>query len=404
MSFNFSNRNVLLITGVVLSAIIFFIDIQTPLGVVDGISYIAIITLTIWLDDKRYTLGAALFTILLTILGFLFSPQGEPLPIVITNRLLTIGTIAVTTILILKYKKSVLVIKDQQAEMHQLNINLKKHNLQLEKKAKERMMILEEAVNELNKTKEDLTSALAEEKELNDLKSRFVSMASHEFRTPLATILSSLSLLRKYGEQNEREKQIKHINKIKVSVNNLTDIINDVLTISKIEEGKVPVASEVLNIRTLTQEIVREMQGITKENQEIIYVHSGIEEISSYSKILKHILLNLLSNAIKFSPEGKPIEIITNIINGNVSIRVKDSGIGISEEDQKHLFERFFRAQNATNIQGTGLGLNIVAKYVEFIKGEITFKSRLNEGTTFTITFSANPDIESLLPSKRHRT
>lgn len=260
-------------------------------------------------------------------------------------------------------------------------------NSDLEKRVKERTMILEEAIAELNQTKEDLNNALQKEKELNDLKSRFVSMASHEFRTPLATILSSLSLATKYSEKGDKENQAKHVNRIKISISSLTDILNDFLSISKFEEGKVSASFENLNIREFVSEIMKEVQTIAKEGQKINYSHSGNTEVTSDKKFLRHILLNLVSNAIKFSPEEKPIELKTEANNSHFNLSVKDSGIGISEEDQKHVFERFFRAHNATNIQGTGLGLNIVSKYVEMLDGTIDFKSALEKGTTFTINF-----------------
>ncbi|TAL63297.1 MAG: PAS domain-containing sensor histidine kinase [Bacteroidetes bacterium] len=258
-------------------------------------------------------------------------------------------------------------------------------NTDLEKRVKERTMILEEAISELNQTKEELNDALQKEKELNDLKSRFVSMASHEFRTPLATILSSLSLATKYSEKGDKENQAKHINRIKTSIGNLTDILNDFLSISKFEEGKISASPEKLNIKEFVSELLKEVQSIVKTGQNLDYTHSGYAETVSDKKFLRHILLNLLSNAIKFSPEGKSIVLKTEVNKSHFIFSVKDSGIGISEEDQKHLFERFFRAHNATNIQGTGLGLNIVSKYVEMLDGTIDFKSALAKGTTFTI-------------------
>jgi len=274
----------------------------------------------------------------------------------------------------------------KKAEIERLRLanELRMANIDLEKRVKERTMILEEAIEELNKTKEELNEAVRKEKELNELKSRFVSMASHEFRTPLTTILSSLSLATKYGELNDTEKQLKHISRIKNSVTNLTDILNDILSISKLEEGKVSVLFEKFDLKELANEIVQEMQSIA--TQQINYHHTGGNEIHLDKKILKHILLNLISNAVKFSAEGGLIEVGSEVTNESIILTVKDNGIGISAEDQKHLFERFFRAQNAGNIQGTGLGLNIVAKYVEMLKGSIDFTSKLEVGTTFIIT------------------
>ncbi len=258
-------------------------------------------------------------------------------------------------------------------------------NAELETRVRERTMILEEAVDELNKTKEELKIALQQEKELNDLKTRFVSMASHEFRTPLATILSSISLVSKYKDLDEKVLQDKHIVRIKTSVLTLTDILNDVLSISKLDEGGIRAKPERFSIRSIATEVLKEMEGLTKKGQKIVYTHHGETEVFLDRNFMKHILINLTSNAIKFSPENKNIEWSSEIKSDALILKIKDQGLGISEEDQKHLFQRFFRAQNVTNIQGTGLGLNIVAKYLELLQGRITFESKLGEGSTFTM-------------------
>lgn len=262
---------------------------------------------------------------------------------------------------------------------------LKNYSDELEKQVKNRTLILEEAIEELERTKKDLYKALDKERELNELKSRFVSMASHEFRTPLTTMMSSLSLVTKYGEQNDKENQNKHVSKIKTSINTLTDILNDFLSVSKLEEGKVENSPEEINLKLFISDIISEMHTMIANNQKIIQHHTGDEIAFLDKKSLKNILFNLISNAIKFTPENGSIEITSAVSDDNVEIMITDNGIGISQEDQKHLFERFFRAHNATHIQGTGLGLNIVARYVELMKGSINFESEENNGTTFTI-------------------
>lgn len=262
---------------------------------------------------------------------------------------------------------------------------LKNDSFELEKQVKNRTLILEEAIQELEKTKKDLHNALKKEKELNELKSRFVSMASHEFRTPLTTMMSSLSLVKKYGEQNDTQNQNKHVNKIKTAINNLTDILNDFLSVSKLEEGKIENMPEEMNVRNYISDIISDMKPMAVNGQTIIQRHTGPDIGSVDKKLLKNVLFNLISNAIKFSPDGGAIEIDSQLSNYSLKVSVKDNGIGISKEDQKHLFERFFRGHNATHIQGTGLGLNIVAKYAEFMNGTINFESEENKGTTFTI-------------------
>lgn len=262
---------------------------------------------------------------------------------------------------------------------------LKNYSADLEKQVKNRTLILEEAIAELEKTKKDLKNALDKEKELNELKSRFVSMASHEFRTPLTTMLSSLSLVTKYGEQNDKDNQTKHVTKIKTSITNLTDILNDFLSVSRLEEGKIENMPEYINLKTFIAEVISEMKAMATNGQVLKQKHTGNEEANIDKKLVKNILFNLISNAIKFSPNGGTVEIATQVLNSTIKISVTDSGIGISKGDQKHLFERFFRGHNATHIQGTGLGLNIVAKYTEIMNGTIDFESKENQGTTFTI-------------------
>jgi PAS domain S-box-containing protein len=268
----------------------------------------------------------------------------------------------------------------------QIDEKIKHYSQELEMQVRNRTMILEEAIQELEKTKQDLNMALEKERELNELKSRFVSMASHEFRTPLATIKSSLSLVKKYGELNDTEKQDKHISKIKSSISNLTDILNDFLSVSQLEEGKVSNLSEELNLPEYLIEITAELQTICKAGQKINYVHEGQDIVHFDRKLLRNILFNLVSNAIKFSDENSAIDIFTSVNATETTLKVSDHGVGITKQDQVHLFERFFRGRNVTHIQGTGLGLNIVARYVEMLNGNIKFESEENVGTTFTIT------------------
>jgi PAS domain S-box-containing protein len=262
---------------------------------------------------------------------------------------------------------------------------LKNYSAELEKQVRNRTLILEEAVEQLEKTKLELHNSLEKERELNELKTRFVSMASHEFRTPLTTMLTSLSLVTKYGENNDKSSQAKHVGKIKSSIHNLTDILNDFLSVSKLEEGKIENLPEMLNIQTYISDIISEMEFLAVNNQVIQYNHTGKSIGNLDKKLLKNILFNLISNAIKFSPEGGIIDVKSSIEDAKFKISVQDHGIGISKDDQKHLFERFFRGHNATHIQGTGLGLSIIAKYAELMNGTIDFESQENKGTTFTI-------------------
>lgn len=263
---------------------------------------------------------------------------------------------------------------------------LKNYSAELEKQVKNRTLILEEAIEELEKTKKNLHTSLEKEKELNELKSRFVSMASHEFRTPLTTMMSSLSLISKYGKNNDAENQAKHIGKIKSSINLLTDILNDFLSVSKLEEGKIENNPKEIKLQDFIAATILEMNSMTQQGQQILQLHSGKETAMLDQKLLRHVLFNLISNAIKFSPKDGEITVSSTVHDPATVIAVKDNGIGISAADQKHLFERFFRGHNAIHIQGTGLGLSIVAKYAELMQGTLTFESTEHKGTTFTLT------------------
>jgi PAS domain S-box-containing protein len=242
-----------------------------------------------------------------------------------------------------------------------------------------------------NKVKErtlELTHALEKEKELNEMKSRFVSIASHEFRTPLSAILSSTSLIDHYVTPDQEEKRRKHIDRIKSSVKNLTSILDDFLSLEKLEQGKVEAHNSEFNLKDFIQDAIDEIDGMLKrKNQHVEFIYQGEEEVYQDKKILRNVLLNLLSNAVKYSQDGKTVYVTTTVKSGKANIAVKDEGIGIPAEAQKKLFDKFFRAKNATNIQGTGLGLNIVKRYVELLDGDIAFVSKENEGTTFTVEF-----------------
>jgi signal transduction histidine kinase len=252
-------------------------------------------------------------------------------------------------------------------------------NEYLEKRVEERTKQLREAYQQVKQ-------ALDKEKELNELKSRFVAMASHEFRTPLSAILSSASLIARYDKTEQQPQRLKHVQRIQKSVQSLNAILNEFLSLSKIEEGRESVQPKPTDLVALVQDLCEELNPLCKENQHILckLPASSLPWVQD-ERILKNILTNLLSNSLKYS--DKEVELIMQPLdNKTLRIEVKDYGIGIPEEEQKYVFTRFFRAGNATNVSGTGLGLHIVKKYVDLIGGDISFQSRENQGTTFYLT------------------
>ncbi|MCP9767506.1 PAS domain-containing sensor histidine kinase [Lacihabitans sp. LS3-19] len=257
----------------------------------------------------------------------------------------------------------------------------------LEKEVEERTLILKEAIQKLEKTKNELDNSLKREQELNSMKTKFISIASHEFRTPLSTILSSLSLMEKYIELDDKDKRVKHIDRIKKSIKNLTEILNDILSVNKIEEGKVIVKPDSFNVIGFCKELILDLQGLLKNGQEIKLILDEFDSpfIFQDPKLLRHILVNLLTNAIKFSYENSKIELIVKLEKSDAYFTVKDSGVGIPEADHKKLFTRFFRSSNVENIQGTGLGLSIVLQYVNYLEGTIKFSSEVGVGSIFNV-------------------
>jgi PAS domain S-box-containing protein len=289
---------------------------------------------------------------------------------------------------ITKRKEIENAVLEQKEQLADINLKIEELNNDLEQKVELRTQQLQETLVQLQNSKEELTKALSKEKELSDLKSRFVSMASHEFRTPLSTILSSASLVAKYTETVQQENRDKHIQRIKTSVNNLTDLLNEFLSIGKIEDGKITAHYTQFNIKEMLETVCAEMQNLVKPGQHIQYSHTGDTIVNLDPALLRNVILNLLSNAIKFSPENGIITFNSTTGQNEIVITVKDSGIGISKEDQEHLFERFFRGTNASNIQGTGLGLHIVSKYIELMDGQISYTSELEKGSEFIVKFT----------------
>jgi two-component system sensor kinase FixL len=274
--------------------------------------------------------------------------------------------------------------KEKEAEER-----IKEYAMELEKLVEERTASLRSTVKALQEAKEEVSMSLEKEKELNQLKSRFVSMASHEFRTPLSSIQLSASLIEKYAEPFDNPNIAKHVIKIKSAIGNLTTILNDFLSLERLEAGHVKPTFTNFDLVKFAEELTEELQLIAKQNQLILYQHTGTKSMVVLDQnLLKNCIINLVANAIKYSGENTFIEFNTEINDSQCIITVKDNGIGIPEVDHKHLFQPFFRAHNTGNIPGTGLGLNIVLRYAKLMNGTVSFKSNLNQGTLFSIIFN----------------
>jgi len=242
-------------------------------------------------------------------------------------------------------------------------------------------------ITDQKKAEEDMINTLRREKELNEMKSRFVTLASHEFKTPLSVILSSVSLIEKYPDADQQDKRLKHIHRIKSNVNNLKQILNDFLSLEKLEGGIVQNCPAETDVALLTREAIQDMDGSLKEDQHIQLQTEGTPRLIPVDiQLLRNILNNLLSNAIKYSPESTTVDCTLYYQPATVDIQVRDRGIGIPLEEQQYLFERFFRATNSTGISGTGLGLSIVKRYLDLMGGHIRLNSVPGEGSTFTVT------------------
>ena len=281
-------------------------------------------------------------------------------------------------------------MRQQQLQLEQVTDEIRSLNAELELKVEERTLILKDALQKLEKSQEELSDALDKERQLNEIKSRFVSMASHEFRTPLSAVLSSASLISKYTTTEQQANRDKHINRIKDSVKHLNDLLEDFLSLGKLDEGKVGTVPVSFSIREKITNTIDDMKGILKPEQRIEYHHQGDELVVSDKNMVRNMLINLISNAIKFSDNDGLVTVTSTVDAEKALISVQDEGIGISEEDQKHLFTSFFRGKNAINIQGTGLGLHIVKRYLDLLGGSIHLQSELGKGTRITITLPVN--------------
>ena len=276
-----------------------------------------------------------------------------------------------------------------QEQLTTLNSNLEEIVKERTTELKTRNSDLKQEVGKRRKSEAQLKVSLAKERELNELKSRIVSIISHEFKTPLTSIKSSAELIEMHIESNSpAEKYQKHIINIDRSVNSLSNIISETLLIGKIESGALKPEYESSHIRELIKEIVQTVEnGVGKNHSILVETGDEVPELVNTDKrLFTQILTNLLSNAAKYSPDAEIIELNFNIDEGHLHFSVVDYGLGIPEKDQKFLFEMFHRASNTGSIEGVGLGLAIVKKSIEELKGNLEFTSSENQGTTFMVS------------------
>jgi PAS domain S-box-containing protein len=273
-------------------------------------------------------------------------------------------------------------------------------NESLEKKVTKRTKELQHSVDELSELNDlfkdeimrrkhaeaRIKTALQKEKELNELKTKFLSLVSHEFKTPLSGILTSATLAAKYTQSDQQDKREKHLNTIKNKVHYLTSILNDFLSIERLESGKVTYKFDNFSLLNLVNEVVYNANVTLKSGQNLEYPRD-LEEVELYQdrNVVELILSNLLNNAIKYSKEDTTVTFDIEKAEDQLHFKISDEGIGIPEKDKVHIFERYFRAENALLNQGTGIGLNIIKVHLENLGGEICFESQENKGSTFFV-------------------
>ena len=278
---------------------------------------------------------------------------------------------------------------------------IKELNAQLEKKIDKRTNELHDSILQLEAVNEKLQSenkrrieaekktsiALKHEQELNELKTKFLSLVSHEFKTPLSGILTSAMLLSKYKLEEQQNKRDKHIKTITEKVHFLNNILNDFLSIEKLETGKVNYNFKEFKLSKVVNEVIYNSNMLLKEGQKINYPEN-IDDLFLYQdeRTIELALSNLVHNAIKYSPENSVIDIKISQNKTKTIFKITDYGLGIPRKDQKNIFNRYFRAENVLLIQGTGIGLNIVKSHLENLGGTISFISSENSGSCFNMT------------------
>ncbi|WP_347374940.1 ATP-binding protein [Aequorivita sp. Q41] len=287
------------------------------------------------------------------------------------------------------------VRKNQELEIIEFNLSLEQ---KIEERTKELKKTIKELKEEVSKRKEaehKIKESLRKERELNELKTKFLSLVSHEFKTPLSGILTSATLAGKYTETAQQYKREKHLKTIQSKVKYLNNILNDFLSIERLESGKTNYKFDTVALSKVVNEVIYNSNMLLKDGQKINYPRN-IDNITINfdEKILELSLTNLINNAIKYSSESTIIDVVVTPKVDAVEIEIIDQGMGIPQQEQKFIFNRYFRAENALLDQGTGIGLNIVKSHLENLGGTITFESEEGKGSTFTISFPTKINID----------
>ncbi len=276
--------------------------------------------------------------------------------------------------------------KEQERQIQELNIQLEK---KVEKRTEELHHTIQELKDEVKLRKEaeaKTKESLKKEQDLNELKTKFLSLVSHEFKTPLSGILTSATLTGKYTKEEQQEKREQHLDTIKSKVKYLDNILNDFLSIERLETGKATYKFSTFPLSKVINEVVYNANMLLKDGQRINYPDDIDDTILEFDeKILELVLSNLINNAIKYSGENTTIDLQVSVKKNILTFRIVDQGIGIPEREQEFIFKRYFRAENALLDQGTGIGLNIVKSHLENLGGTITFISKESEGSTFEV-------------------
>jgi len=267
-----------------------------------------------------------------------------------------------------------LQLKEKQDELLKLNS-------ELEEKVNERTL-------ELKQKNEQLETALSREKEVNEFKSRIVTTISHEFRTPMTTIMSSAEIMeRLLNKDQPKEKAFRHTSLVKQSVSELIELLNDVLLVEKFDSGKYDVNREPLDLDNYFEDLAFKTEiGIGRAHHFSPTIAQNLGKCNTDKKLLGHILNNLLSNAFKYSEKDSTVKLLVDKNNEHLNIEVSDEGMGMNEETVSMIFDSFYRAKNVTNIEGTGMGLSILNNSIKLLNGEIKVQSSPGKGSSFVVT------------------